>query len=89
MAMGRVTSLNLFCCLLREEDPTFDFKHAVMGRPGNAPTNTLASIAIAVGKQAISSGPAGMRWGVSEMDYCFGPDLGWTSMFCGHPWRIS
>jgi hypothetical protein len=81
MAMGRVTSLNLFCSLLREDDPTFEFKYATMGMPGNVPANTPARIAIAVGKQAIWNGPEGMKWGVDEMDYCFGPDLGWTSMF--------
>jgi hypothetical protein len=84
MAMGRVASLNLFCSLLREEDATFDFKYATMGRPANAPANAPARIAIAVGKQAIWNGPTGIKWGVDEMDYCFGPDLGWTSMFRGY-----
>jgi hypothetical protein len=85
MAMGRVTSLNIFCSMLREEDPEFDFKYGAMGRPGDAAENPPARIAIAVGKQAIWNGPTGIKWGVDEMDYCFGPDLGWTSMFCGYP----
>ena len=76
MAMGRIAAVNLFCSLLREEDPDFEFKSAAY--PGGVPP----MMALAVGKQAVLYGPAnGLQWGVEKMFDTFADDLGWKCSY--------
>lgn len=74
MSMGQLVASNIYSHIMEAEDPTWENKQCEF-------PNVPPMMGLAIGKQAIGyAGPTSeVKWGVEQMEYIFGPDLGWTS----------